>query len=279
MIIDGQTMNEVHPGDLALFYDDRFPPDPNDDPLATPINRVAVVVDEGGALYLGKRGWVRTVQHVPMARFSALRNLELRRFSQPEFGSQIAVYFRIYKNNPNYFEAGLKALHAGNMQPFVEGRLFPMRPFYPDEDTYNKRWEAFVNSLKPGDAVYTVDTESNISRFIAWATHGTWSHVAWYTGNGIIWESTTKGIRNISIDVYKHRRFFLGGYRHIDLMNTTLWSEDANRKASNHNFRENSYNYFGAIKYGLKSFVGDHSHNLVPNSAIFQGNLVRIALV
>src|SRR6267378_82702 len=51
------TMTEVNPGDIAIFYDDRFPPDPSDDPLAPPVNRVAVFVDESGALYLDKRRW------------------------------------------------------------------------------------------------------------------------------------------------------------------------------------------------------------------------------
>jgi hypothetical protein len=272
-------MREIHPGDLALFYDDRFPPNRTDDPLATPINRVAVIIDESGALYLEPCWRGRSVRYVPMSQFSALRNLELRRFSHSEFGNQIAVYFRIYKNNPNYFEAGIRALHAGNMQPFVECRLFPRRPFYPDENTYNECWEDFINSLRPGDSIYTVDTESRVSRFIAWSTHGTWSHVAWYTGNGMIWESTTSGIRKSSIDVYKQRRFFVGGYRHVEQFGSELSSDAANGVAENHNFRPNRYNYLAAIKYGLRSMLGDHSHNLVPNSALFQGTLVRIAMV
>jgi hypothetical protein len=206
--------------------------------------------------------------------------VEVMRFSKPEFASQIAVYFRIYRNSPSYFEAGLKALRNGNMQPFIECRLFPQRPFYIDDNDYNERWTIFVNSLKPGDAIYTVDTKSSLSRFIAWATHGTWSHVAWYTGDGMIWESITSGIRNVSIEVYKQRRYWLGAYRHIELMDAALSEDHLDGLARNDTrFRRDRYNYSCAIYYGFRSFIGDHSHNLVPNSAMFQGHLVRVALV
>jgi hypothetical protein len=273
-------MTEVNPGDIAIFYDDRFPPDPSDDPLAPPVNRVAVFVDESGALYLDKTGWKSKVRPISTANFKGLKNLEVRQFRKAEFANQIAVYFRTYRNNPCYFEAGLKALNNGNMQPFIECRLFPQRPFYIDDDAYNERWIIFAESLKPADSIYTVDTKSSLSRFIAWATHGTWSHVAWYTGNGMIWESTTSGIRNVPIEVYKQRRYWLGAYRHIDLMDTVLSTEDQDRLAREDNrFRRDRYNYLGAIRYGFRSFIGDHSHNLVPNSAMYQGHLVRVALV
>jgi hypothetical protein len=215
-----------------------------------------------------------------MANFGALKNLEVRHFSKREFASQIAVYFRTYRNNPCYFEAGLKALNNGNMQPFIECRLFPQRPFYVDDDAYNERWTIFAKSLKPADSIYIVDTKSSLSRFIAWATQGTWSHVAWYTGNGMIWESTTSGIRNVPIEVYKQRRYWLGAYRHIQLMDEALLSEDhLDRVARNNTFRQDRYNYLCAMRYGFRSFIGDHSHNLVPNSAMYQGHLVRVALV
>ena len=168
----------------------------------------------------------------------------------------------------------------GNMQPFVECRLFPQRPFYIDDDAYNEGWAIFVQSLKPGDAIYTVDTKSYLSRFIAWATHGTWSHVAWYMGDGMISESTTSGIRTVPIEFYKQRRYWLGAYRHIQLMEAALSSEHCqNVVARDKRFRHDRYNYLAAMRYGFRSFIGDHSHNLVPNSAMFQGHLVRVALV
>jgi hypothetical protein len=277
---DDETMIAVHPGDLAIFYDDRFPPDPSDDPLAPPVNRVAVFVDESGALYLDKRRWKSKVRHISTADATALNNLQLRRFTKIEFASQIAVYFRTHRKNPSYFQAGLNAWINGNMQPFVECRLFPQRPFYIDDDAYNESWTIFAQSLKPGDAIYTVDTESYLSRLIAWATHGTWSHVAWYVGDGMISESTTSGIRTVPIEYYRHRRYWLGAYRHIELMEAAVSSEHCQSLVtSDTRFRRDRYNYPAAMYYGFRSFIGDHSHNLVPNSAMFQGHLIRVAMV
>jgi hypothetical protein len=176
----------VMPGDLVLFLDTRLPVSAGNE-----TNQVAVVVDEQGALYIGKGVIGRRIRRIPLQELPSLPKVQLRRTKHAGYGDLIARYFLKHANQPSYFEAGLRALHCDNHQPFETGRLFPERPTYRSDDEYEAAWARFKSLLKPLDGIYTVDQSSRISRFIAWATHGTWSHVALYIGDGEIHESVT----------------------------------------------------------------------------------------
>lgn len=173
----------------------------------------------------------------------------------------------------------MKALHAGNLPFLITGQIFPDPPVYRNDAEYLSAWDKLTARLLPLDTIFTRDNESKLSRFIAWSTHGPWSHVATHAANGEIWESVTGGIRNVSIDVYKGRRYRVGAYRHIELLDKPMTAERAIETVSSHRFRPNAYNYVQAIRYGARSFFGDHSHALVPNSMLYQGIYVLIAQV
>jgi hypothetical protein len=278
-----QTTNReiaVEPGDVIIFYDKRFPPDPGSGTANVPAtNRVAVVVNERGALFLGRGVLGKKVEILPLGPVAPEKNIQIRKSPYAQHADAIADYFMRQIHKPAHFEAGLRALYFGNLQPFLTGTLFPVRPTYNSDDEYDSAWTLLKNSLKPMDTIFTVDTSSTVSKFIAWATHGPWSHVAVHVNEGEIWESVLSGIRTVPIETYKGRRYWIAAYRLIEAIEKPISAEKAHAVVSSHPFRLNSYNYYGALKHGLKAFLQDHSHGLVPNSKIFQGNYVLIAQV
>jgi hypothetical protein len=264
----------VMPGDLVLFLDTRLPVSAGNE-----TNQVAVVVDEQGALYIGKGVIGRRIRRIPLQELPSLPKVQLRRTKHAGYGDLIARYFLKHANQPSYFEAGLRALHCDNHQPFETGRLFPERPTYRSDDEYEAAWARFKSLLKPLDGIYTVDQSSRISRFIAWATHGTWSHVALYIGDGEIHESVTSGVREVPLEIYKGRQYWVAAYRHIGAITNPRSVQEARASARSLPFRRDRYNYPGAIKFGLRAFFNDHSPDLVPNSAMYAGNRIFIAQV
>src|SRR5665213_3397693 len=271
---------EVDLGDVIIFYDSRFPPDLETGTQEFPtVNRVAVVVDDAKALFIGcnKFGLKRVEVFSLGLPVMEGQNITILKSSFGESNGLIVNFFLSAQNDPNVFEAGLKALHAGNLPLLLGGHLFPEEPIYLSDEEYLTAWHNLKSCLLPFDSIFTRDNESKLSRFIAWSTHGPWSHVAQHVSDGRIWESVTSGVREASIDVYKGRRFRVAIYRHIQLLDEPMTAQRAAEIVSSHPFRPNSYNYVQAARYGLKSFFGDHSHALVPNSMIYQGIYVPIA--
>lgn len=267
---------EVQPADIVIFFDPRLPPDPGEGPA---VNRIAIVIDERGALSLfsDERG-PRRVESIPLQSIPTLPNVQMRRGTQGHC-DEIAAFFLTQVDRPTHFEAGLRALRCGNLQPLIAGGFFPRRPKYASDEQYEAAWKALRSSLQPADAIYTFDAESRISKFIAWATDGAWSHVAFHVGEGEIWESVTTGIRQGPIEIYKGRRYWVAAYRHIDAVTKPRTKEEISEAvaAGSKRFRPNSYNYRGALKFGWKAFRGDHSHGLTPNSGILLGAFALVA--
>jgi hypothetical protein len=270
---------EVWPADTVIFYDDRFPPDPGSGiDERTAVNRVAIVVDEQGALFLDKGALGRQiVKRLPLDVLPKLRNVSFRRSVHVEHRDRIAKYFLTYVDKPAHFQAGMEALRSGNLQPLLDGKIFPERPSYGSDEGYEAAWRNLKRCLQPMDCICTVDLSSRLSRFIAWATHGPWSHIAVHVANGEIHESVTSGIRNAPIEMYKGRNHWVAAYRNIQASNRPLTGAQVEAIVSSTAFKRDAYNYRGAIKYGFKSFCGDHSHALVPNSIIYRGDFALIA--
>jgi len=76
--IKGQGI-EVGAGDIIIFYDKRFPPDPGSGTSDVPAtNRVAVVVDERGALFLGQGLLCRKVETLPLGLIATEKNAQVK---------------------------------------------------------------------------------------------------------------------------------------------------------------------------------------------------------
>jgi len=272
------TLLTVRPADILIFYDKRFPADPDTGIDKVPLNRVAVVVGERGALSIGRGVFGRRVELLPLQAIRTLPNLQIRR---PTHGytDEVARYFRRHTHRPAHFEAGLRAVREENLEPLIAGEFFPDRPTYRTDDEYEAAWRRLTADLKPADFIFTTDLDSRLSRLIAWSTDGAWSHAAIYVGRGEIWESVTSGIRNGPIELYKGQRYWVGAYRHCNALKKPSTLEEVEAAVRSHQFRPNAYNCRGALKFGWKAFRGDHSHALTPNSTVLQGNLVLVAHV
>ncbi len=261
----------VQPADMVIFYDKRFPADPGTGVNGvSAVNRVAIVVGEQGALFIGRGVIGPRVEILPLQSIATAPNVEIRR---PTHGcnEQVAKFFIRHTHRPAYFEAGLRALLVENLQPLLAGTFFPDQPVYQTDDEYETAWSHLSASLMPMDAIFTIDLDSRLSRFIAWSTDGAWSHVAIHTGDGEIWESVTSGIRRGPLQIYKGRRYRVAAYRHYECLKTPRTAYEANAAVKARRFRPNAYSYRGALKFGWKAFRGDHSHGLTPNSSILQG--------
>jgi hypothetical protein len=266
----------LQPADIVIFNDKHFPADPDAEIDEVPVNRVAVVVDERGALSVGRGVLGRRVELLPLQAIPKLPHVQIRRLALGHT-DEIAQFFRRHADRPTHFEAGLRALREENLQPLIEGGFFPTRPCYRTDDDYENAWCRFKANLKPLDFVFTLDLDSRLSRFIAWATDGAWSHAAVHVGRGEIWESVTSGIRNGPIEMYKGRRYWVAAYRHCDALKNPRSEQEVEDGVHAHPFRSNAYNYGAALRYGWKAFRGDHTHSLTPNSTVLQGNLVLVA--
>lgn len=261
---------EVMAGDVVIFLDERLPHDGEGD-----VNCVGVVVDERGAFYIDGTGFFRRVRRVPLNELSFLRNLSLRR---PEVDdrmrSLIERYFSKAIHSYPLFDAGMLHMHAQNWTLFERGTLFPSRPSYNSTVEHAVAWDEFIAKLQPWDAIFTRQLDSRLSGFIAWATHGPWSHVASYEGDGIVQEVVTSGYRRGSVDVYKSPRFWVAAYRHVEhqkLVELPLPTYDDFRRRY-----KDGYSYIGALRHGVRAFGHNHTSALVPNSFIYCG---RFALV
>ena len=100
-------------------------------------------------------------------------------------------------------------------------------------------------------------------------------------GEGLISEIVTSGFRTVSIDVYKGRQNWTAAYRPLKYIKKPPSKLDMNVKHLGlmTMFEPDRYGYRGAIKYGMKAFLGNHGHGLIPNSAIYCGDYAFIAQV
>lgn len=278
IVSDLKSMS-ISPGDIILFFDKRLPADPKERGDQPSLNRVGVIINEAYALSINQLLGTRYIERMPVAKLQELANLTLRRCDPPEFGNAIAAFFRNHRRKVAQFDAGLRSLFYGNMQPFAEGRVYPTRPSYPNDASYQASWRYLISQLQPMDMLFTIDRSSLLSRFIAWSTHGPWSHVALYVGEGEISESTTSGLRTCSIEVYHSRRYWIGAYRRIEAFADPKPLEEARSAvvASCRQFKPNRYNYAAAIWHGARAFLGRYEDNLVPNCQMLHGQFVRIA--
>jgi hypothetical protein len=259
-------------GDIVTFYDPRFPPDPGSNIAGEqPVNRVAVVVGEEGALFVARNKIkVRRVFSIPLDQILSLPNATIGQSTHAEHAALIARYFIANAGRPSQFEAGMNALYHGNMRLFEVGSLFPPKPIYQNDQDYDVAWSLMKDQLEAADCIFTTDLNHPVSRFIAWATHGPWSHCAFHLGSGLISESTLSGIREGPIEMYKGRQYRVAIYRHVQAGMKRNFIPSARKNWGP------GYNYPQALKHGLISFLGNHNASMAPNSWIFHGDLVFI---
>jgi hypothetical protein len=135
----------------------------------------------------------------------------------------------------------------------------------------------FIRQLEPHDPIFTFDRQSLLSKLIAVLTHGPFSHVATYLGDGKIWEIVTSGARVVPLEVYKGRgRYRVAAYRHYGYEKKDRATQQAELMQLVGNVR---YGYFGAVFAGFKSYFRFHRESATPNGIILSGPLIFIEQV
>src|SRR6185295_4535505 len=123
----------LRPADIVLFHDKHSPADPDRQASEPPVNRVAVVVGDCGALSV-RRGVVgRRVETISLQALPILPHVQVRRLSH-RYSREVAKFFVSHVDRPTHFEAGLRALLHENWQPIIFGSFFPSPPTYRTTD-------------------------------------------------------------------------------------------------------------------------------------------------
>ena len=162
--------------------------------------------------------------------------------------SRIASYFRRHQNEWRMNHAGFNALQIGNLR-FFDMPLFP--DLSPVEEGERKaRFAQLLDLARPGDAIYSCEPSSWVSRLIARTDRGCWSHVAVYLGNEEVGEIDPSGSGVRSIHEYDQARFRLGLYRSLQ---ADRYTEEVMKRirAFYEGVHRTRYSYGKAIRAGI----------------------------
>lgn len=162
----------------------------------------------------------RRVRVVPYSRFLR-KSHKTAQLQLDAYEKNVETFFIENARNANLSHLGVNAFASGELSFFDDPIKLPILEPRSQQD-FEVRWSEFLGNVRSGDLIFTIDTESWISRLIAYGDCGTWSHVVSYIGEGRICEAITAGVVERRIDVYHHSRYRLGLYR---------WSTDAEKIA------------------------------------------------
>jgi hypothetical protein len=254
----------LKPVDVVIFYD-RF----SSHPLSGGCNQWAFVVDDKRALFS------RAIVHsISLSKLRKKPNaIAIRRIPE-DFAAVVAQFLIRYRWRPPLFKAAINHLQCTNYTPFLTGKFFPDDVSYASDEEYEAAWQKMVASLQPHDAIFTYDRTHPMSKVIAKVTHGPFSHVATYIGDGKIWEIVTSGARIAPLETYKDRHHYrVAAYRHYGFEETPRDQQLVEMQEMVGNI---DYGYIGAIGGGLMSYFGNHRDSATPNGLILSGPLFYI---
>ncbi|HUC49518.1 MAG TPA: hypothetical protein VMA30_09040 [Xanthobacteraceae bacterium] len=251
------------PLDIVIFFEKRSP-NPVDE---TGCNQWAFVVDDKTALYV--RGRVRSIS---IAKIRSLPNATVIRRVPAPLAPYVASMLLKYRWRPSMFQVAVNFLQSNNYRPFLEGSFFPPDVSYASDEEYEVAWQKMVAALQPGDCIFTFDRASWMSKLIARATHGPFSHCGIYIGGGELGEVVTSGTRIAPIETYKGRKYRVAVYRHYG----TIKSVDDMISDIRATAGRPGYGYIGALRAGVIALFGAHHKTAAPNSLILWGFLTYI---
>lgn len=229
---------------FIVFFDNdkKFKPD------NTGFNKTGFITKIGTVIYPFKNKLIESPLEVikknPYEIFSFSESKEVDK-------EKISDFFIHNWRNQELFEMGLfKILKENDMRYFDSPIKLPfLDPI--SETERNDLWKILYQSLVLGDIIATFDSNSFISRMISKIDNGPWSHVAMYSGSGMICEAITSGVTERPLNVYNREHIRIGLYR-----NSCNFSDK--EKMINWMRKEigKKYNYHGAILTGIRKFLG-----------------------
>ena len=239
-------------------------------------NKMAyVVTDSDLAIYPHGYGLKRT----SFGRLKRRSRIDRGLIPPPLYTSdQLDKFFSQNHDNPTLF---LKGMHALGTNPGYFERPIKLPRLEPiGRDEFEKRWAKLKELILPVDQLFSIDTTSRLSRFIARVDHGPWSHVAGYLGGGKLCEATPPMVRLTDLESYRAPRYRLGLYRASD--NITQEQRERFMAFSMQQVGKR-YGYRKVLKLGLRKLTplgrDPVPSQLTPNEMIIVHDLKLIHVV
>ena len=255
----------VEAGDVVLFLD----AETSQAPDHSGANQVGIVDTQRQVLFCRARTVV--ARDLGSVRAHATQVLRLR---EPEYRNRVLAYFNNHRGHYRLFLTGLRALQVGNLFLFDTPSPMPSARTFHSYKDFESSWDTLELSAQVGDAIFTFDRRSTISRIIAWIDQGAWSHVAVYVGDGLIQEAVAAGVVRRELRTYRDARFHVGLYRFyqpirdsaaaLHYADTTLGMK---------------YNYWGAVALGVATLLHRRTRERTPNGIIYGGRFFLVTHV
>ncbi|HVH77693.1 MAG TPA: hypothetical protein VM755_22485 [Stellaceae bacterium] len=189
----------------AILFKGRFDPWHRSD--KTGFSKTGYVTKTGVVIH-PRRSWIA---RTPLAKIMRRSHHLIEIPSHPR-AAQIETFFTQNAINNSLYVAGITAIGDATSHFWNHPIKIPLLTPISSEE-HEGRWVRMLGVLQKGDAIFTLDTRSIISRIITYFDQGTWSHVATYSGDGQILEAIGSGVVERSIEAYHDPRYRLGVYR------------------------------------------------------------------
>jgi len=183
---------------------------------------------------------------------------------------RITNYFDRHAQRGRMIELGFQALLRGNMAPF-RSEMFPSLDSSARSSSHS--WDHLVSQLRSGDLLLTRNKRSKASSLIASIDDGVWSHVAYYIGNGELFEFNTDACGVKRIDRYADSQFAVAAYR--SFLPLEDWEAESQRAAFV--LRDNHYSFTSALVCGIQNLLNRSDAPPTPNGLIYTGQYRPIA--
>ena len=249
-----------------VFFNDR---DPAHKVGAGEPNKVGYVTQSGTVVHLRGRRLI-------VSNRAALERFNLSQVDMPASEDECEAAENIFARrplDPVRFNAALLALKERRLVALAKNiEPIPFEKLSAEEREI--RWRKLAGSVQRGDLLMTFNSDSFISRMIAWVDRGPWSHSALCSGNGTVFEAITQGVCERPLDVYRPENFRLGLYR-LPL------SEQQREKLPSDLKGEVAYGYSykKAMVVGWFKFAGLMRNIPTPNDLLLLPNLELVAIV
>jgi hypothetical protein len=180
----------------------------NDVPWNQP-NKFGYLTDDNVVIY----PYIRWIRKVKLHQIRKPYKIATMPPDLPE-GPGLEAFFTRNVLNPELFNHGMHVMKRE--EPYLNYLDNPIKlPILDpiDEAEFERRWRELISVIRDGDILLCINTESRISRFIAWFDQGVWSHTATYMGDKYVAEAITSGVVMRPLEVYHHYGYRFGVYR------------------------------------------------------------------
>jgi hypothetical protein len=173
------------------------------------------------------------------------------------------------------------ALDRGNVQLVVGDDPFPDTSKSLGSEIFSHKWTRILDAIKPGDILFSRDTQHRLSTLIANLDGGSWSHCAPYIGDGLLDEVELKGQEPIPLQNYGFSNYRLALLRSMYRSGQSPARRQASKKANMELARRHEgrpYSYLGAISAGLECAIFNEPARTTPNAMIRRGDFVPVVV-